>query len=106
MNILLVEDDKKLGELIQYKLKKQLYQVAWEQEADTALDFIERSPFDIYILDWMIPGKTGIELCKEIRMKKNQTPILILTARDAITDRVQGLNAGADLYLTLQPSGC
>ncbi|TXK73859.1 response regulator transcription factor [Paenibacillus sp. N3.4] len=99
MNILLVEDDIKLGELIQYKLKKQLFQVEWAQEADTALAFMERSSFDIYILDWMIPHKTGIELCKEIRMKKNQTPILMLTARDAVIDRVQGLNAGADDYL-------
>ncbi|NOU91689.1 response regulator [Paenibacillus sp. LMG 31456] len=99
MNILLVEDDKKLGELIQYKLKKQMYHVEWAQDADDALDFIERSSFDIYILDWMIPRKTGIELCKEIRVKKNRTPILMLTARDSIIDRVQGLNAGADDYL-------
>ncbi|OXM85605.1 response regulator transcription factor [Paenibacillus rigui] len=99
MHILLVEDDQKLGELIQYKLKKQLYQVEWALEADTAMEFMARSPFDVYILDWMIPHKSGIELCKELRMKKDQTPILMLTARDTITDRVQGLNAGADDYL-------
>ncbi|UJF35650.1 response regulator transcription factor [Paenibacillus hexagrammi] len=99
MHILLVEDDRKLGELIQYKLNKQLNQVEWALDAENAMEFMERSTFDMYILDWMMPHKTGIELCKEIRMKKDRTPILMLTARDSITDRVQGLNAGADDYL-------
>lgn len=99
MNILLVEDDKKLGELVQYKLKKELFQVEWAQDAWTAEAFMERSPFDIYILDWMLPRKSGIELCKEIRARKDFTPVLMLTAKDTVTDRVQGLNAGADDYL-------
>ncbi|MBE1447371.1 response regulator transcription factor [Paenibacillus sp. OAS669] len=99
MNILLVEDDARLGELVQYKLKKELFQVEWAQDAQTAESFIERSAFDIYILDWMLPRKSGIELCKQIRAKKDFTPILMLTAKDTVTDRVQGLNAGADDYL-------
>ncbi|GAA4827677.1 response regulator transcription factor [Paenibacillus vulneris] len=99
MNILLVEDDARLGELVQYKLKKELFQVEWAQDAQTAESFIERSAFDIYILDWMLPRKSGIELCKQIRARKDFTPILMLTAKDTVTDRVQGLNAGADDYL-------
>ena len=99
MNILLVEDDARLGELVQYKLKKELFQVEWAQDAQTAESFIERSAFEIYILDWMLPRKSGIELCKQIRARKDFTPILMLTAKDTVTDRVQGLNAGADDYL-------
>jgi len=99
LNILLVEDDARLGELVQYKLKKELFQVEWAQDAQTAESFIERSAFEIYILDWMLPRKSGIELCKQIRARKDFTPILMLTAKDTVTDRVQGLNAGADDYL-------
>jgi DNA-binding response OmpR family regulator len=99
MHILLVEDDVKLGELIQYKLRKATVPSGMGIKCGKCTRFIERTTFDIYILDWMIPHKTGIELCKEIRMKKNRTPVLMLTARDSITDRVQGLNAGADDYL-------
>jgi DNA-binding response OmpR family regulator len=99
MNILLVEDDPKLGRLIQYKLNKEGFRVEWALDADTAELFILRDTFDIFLLDWMIPKKTGIKLCKELRAARNLTPILILTAKDAVSDRVIGLNAGADDYL-------
>ncbi|WP_282937949.1 response regulator transcription factor [Paenibacillus sp. RC67] len=99
MNILLVEDDKKLGELVQYKLKKELFQVEWAQDAWMAESFMARSAFDVYIFDWMLPRKSGIDLCKETRSRKDFTPVLMLTAKDTVTDRVQGLNAGADDYL-------
>jgi DNA-binding response OmpR family regulator len=99
MNILLVEDDPKLGKLIQYKLNKEGFRVEWALDADDADMFIQRDTFDIFLLDWMIPKKNGIKFCKELRAAKNLTPILILTAKDAVSDRVMGLNAGADDYL-------
>jgi DNA-binding response OmpR family regulator len=99
MNILLVEDDPKLGKLIQYKLNKEGFRVEWALDADAADIFIQRDTFDIFLLDWMIPKKNGIKFCKELRASRNLTPILILTAKDAVSDRVMGLNAGADDYL-------
>ncbi|MDB5055470.1 MAG: two-component response regulator [Bacilli bacterium] len=99
MNILLVEDDPKLGRLIQFKLNKEGFRVKWALNADEADMFIERDTFDIFLLDWMMPKKNGIAFCKELRAARNLTPILILTAKDAISDKVMGLNAGADDYL-------
>jgi DNA-binding response OmpR family regulator len=99
MNILLVEDDRKLGRLIQFKLNKEGFKVEWALDADEADMFIQRETFDIFILDWMMPKKNGIEFCKELRAAKNLTPILMLTAKDAVSDKVMGLNAGADDYL-------
>jgi DNA-binding response OmpR family regulator len=99
MNILLVEDDPKLGRLIQFKLNKEGFRVEWAIDADAADMFIARDAFDIFLLDWMMPKKTGIAFCKELRAAGNLTPILMLTAKDAISDKVMGLNAGADDYL-------
>jgi DNA-binding response OmpR family regulator len=99
MNILLVEDDPKLGRLIQFKLNKEGFRVEWALDADAADIFIQRDKFDIFLFDWMMPKKNGIKLCKELRAARNLTPILILTAKDAVSDRVIGLNAGADDYL-------
>jgi DNA-binding response OmpR family regulator len=99
MRILLVEDDAKLGFLIEYKLKHEGHQVDWARNSDEAESFFAPGAFDLYILDWMLPGKTGLELCKERREQKDRTAILMLTARDAVEDRVKGLMDGADDYL-------
>src|ERR1700730_6524390 len=99
MNILLVEDDPKLGRLIQFKLNKEGFRVEWALDADAADIFIQRDTFDIFLFDWMLPKKNGIKLCKELRAARNLTPILMLTAKDTISDKVMGLNAGADDYL-------
>jgi DNA-binding response OmpR family regulator len=99
MNILLVEDDPKLGRLIQFKLNKEGFKVEWALDADSADMFIQSDTFDIFVLDWMMPKKNGIQFCKELRAAKNLTPILMLTAKDAVSDKVMGLNAGADDYL-------
>jgi DNA-binding response OmpR family regulator len=99
MRILLVEDDVKLGFLIEYKLKHEGHQVDWAKNSEEAESLFAAEAYDLYILDWMIPGKSGLELCKERRKQKDSTAILMLTARDAVEDRVKGLVDGADDYL-------
>ncbi|WP_312113399.1 response regulator transcription factor [Brevibacillus reuszeri] len=99
MHILLVEDDPKLGPLIQYKLSQEYHTVEWVSDPELAMEYVQQTHYDLYILDWMMPKKSGLKLCEEIRASNDQTPILMLTARDAIDDRVTGLNRGADDYL-------
>lgn len=98
MRILLVEDDLKLGFMMEYKLGK-LHSVDWAKNAEEAESYIDYDQYDMYILDWMMPGKNGLQFCKELREKNDKTAILMLTARDAIEDKVAGLNTGADDYL-------
>jgi DNA-binding response OmpR family regulator len=99
MRILLVEDDEKLGPLIEYKLRKQFNTIDWVTDAITAQSYISAGQYDIYIFDWMLPGQTGVELCELLRKRNDHTPILMLTAKDTVADRVAGLNHGADDYL-------
>ncbi|WP_314590042.1 response regulator transcription factor [Paenibacillus terrigena] len=99
MRILLVEDDAKLGFMIQYKLGSEGHQVDWAQTAEEAEVFHDTGDYDLYILDWMLPGKSGLDLCKAWREGQDNAAILMLTARDAIQDRVNGLIQGADDYL-------
>ncbi|WP_424768418.1 response regulator transcription factor [Paenibacillus sp. sgz302251] len=99
MHILLVEDDTKLGFMIEYKLGSEGHQVDWAQNAEEAEAFLSAGGYDIYILDWMLPGKSGLDLCREWRDRQDKTAILMLTARDAVQDRVNGLIQGADDYL-------
>ncbi|KQL43517.1 regulator [Brevibacillus choshinensis] len=99
MHILLVEDDPKLGPLIQYKLNQGYHTVEWVADPELVMDYLQQAHYDLYILDWMMPKKSGLMLCEEIRASNDQTPILMLTARDAIDDRVTGLTRGADDYL-------
>jgi DNA-binding response OmpR family regulator len=98
MRILLIEDDLKLGFMLEYKLGK-LYSVDWAKNAEEAEAYIEFDQYDMYILDWMLPGKNGLQFCKELRAKNDKTAILMLTARGEIDDKVAGLNIGADDYL-------
>jgi DNA-binding response OmpR family regulator len=99
LHILLVEDDPKLGPLIQYKLSQDYHTVEWVADAELAMEYLRQTHYDLYILDWMMPKKSGLVLCEEIRASNDWTPILMLTARDAIDDRVTGLTRGADDYL-------
>jgi len=99
MRILLVEDNKRLSDSLKLSLKDDGYAV------DTAYDGLDgeemaRTPvYDAIILDIMLPGKDGISICRDLRNQRVKTPILMLTARDALDDRVQGLDSGADDYL-------
>ncbi|TYR80838.1 response regulator transcription factor [Priestia megaterium] len=100
MNILLAEDDLQLGELISYMLKKKAgYNVEWVTEGHDAYLYASDAHYDIVILDWMMPNGDGIEVCKRLRKEGYSGAILILTAKDAIQDRIHGLDAGADDYV-------
>jgi heavy metal response regulator len=100
MRILLVEDERKLSAVIRRGLKEVHYAVDLADNGDDALFLAETNPYDLIILDIMIPGKDGISICRNLRKKKNDTPILMLTARDDVEDKISGLDAGADDYLT------
>ncbi|WP_310832089.1 response regulator transcription factor [Paenibacillus pedocola] len=99
MHILLVEDDAKLGYMIQYKLTSAGHRTEWARTSEEAELFFSTTEFDLYILDWMLPGKTGLELCRQQRGLNDNTAILMLTARGEIEDRVSGLLTGADDYM-------
>ncbi|ANB61478.1 response regulator transcription factor [Anoxybacteroides amylolyticum] len=100
MKLLLAEDDLYLGELIVHMLKKKgADKVDWVQEGEDAYEYALASFYDVIILDWMLPNGDGVEICKRLRQKGYSGAILMLTAKDAVQDRVQGLEAGADDYL-------
>lgn len=99
MRVLLAEDDVKLGRLIKHMLEKAVAQVDWVMRGDIAIDYVLHSPYDVIILDWMMPGQTGLEVCDHLRKQNYHGAILMLTAKDAVSDRVLGLDTGADDYL-------
>ena len=106
MKVLLVEDEIDLGKAIQRSLKQEKYIVDWVQNGKEAWSYLDRqtTEYSVAIFDWMLPQLSGLELCKRLRKKQNSLPVLILTAKDRIEDRVQGLDAGADDYL-IKPFG-
>ena len=99
MRLLVVEDEKKLNELITKKLEKEYYGVDSCFDGEEAIRYVEGTEYDAIILDIMLPKFDGFEVIKRIRAKKNKVPILLLTARDNIDDKVKGLDYGADDYL-------
>jgi DNA-binding response OmpR family regulator len=100
MRILLVEDDHKISTAIKQGLEQEAFAVDTEYDADAGLGAALAEAYDLIILDRMLPGTMeGVEVCRRIRAEGNHTPILLLTAKDEIRDRVAGLNAGADDYL-------
>lgn len=99
MRILVAEDEKNLNDIIVKELKQNHYSVDACYDGLSALDYIQCTEYDAIILDIMMPGKSGIDVVKQVRKEKNRVPVLFLTARDSIEDRVAGLDAGADDYL-------
>ena len=99
MRLLVVEDEKKLNDLITKKLEKEYYGVDSCFDGEEAVRYVEGTKYDAIILDIMLPKLDGFEVIKRIRAKKNKVPILLLTARDNIDDKVKGLDYGADDYL-------
>ena len=99
MRLLVVEDEKKLNDLITKKLEKEYYGVDSCFDGEEAVRYVEGTEYDAIILDIMLPKLDGFEVIKRIRTKKNKVPILLLTARDNIDDKVKGLDYGADDYL-------
>ncbi|WP_271077972.1 phosphate regulon transcriptional regulator PhoB [Aurantiacibacter sp. MUD61] len=100
--LLLVEDDSALSELLEYRFENEGYSVRATPDGDEALVLASEDPPDLVILDWMIEGVSGIEVCRRLRREKAtaHVPIIMLTAREAEDDRVRGLETGADDYLT------
>src|SRR4030042_7003405 len=100
MRILLVEDEKGVANFIKKGLEEEYYSIDHSTDAEGGLLFLEANKYDLIILDVMMPGMNGFDLSKNIRKKKIQSPILMLTARDSVKDKVRGLDSGADDYLT------
>lgn len=99
MKILLAEDDTNLGNLLSLLLKKQGIQVTWVEDGQKAYNEVYNDGYDVLVLDWMMPKLSGIDLCRRLRQEEYQGKIIMLTAKDTIEDRVNGLNSGADDYL-------
>ncbi len=99
MRILLAEDQKDLNELLTRRLKKENYTVDACFDGEDALAYLEGARYDALILDIMMPKKDGLDVLKTMRKKGDHTPVLLLTAKDSVDDRVRGLDAGADDYL-------
>lgn len=100
MRVLLVEDDELLGSGIRTGLSQYGYAVDWLKDGQAALRFLKAETFDIIVLDLNLPKVPGLRVLQEMRANGSTVPVLILTARDAIEDRVKGLDSGADDYLT------
>ena len=100
MRVLVVEDEKILADLIKSGLEDEDYSVDTAYDGEEGLFFAENEPFDIIILDIMLPKINGLDMLKILRDKGIKTPVLILTAKSDVEDKVQGLNSGADDYLT------
>lgn len=100
--LILLEDDPALSELLQYRFEKEGYQVRVTGDGDEALLMAQEDIPDIMILDWMVEGTSGIEVCRRLRREKTTAhiPIVMLTAREAEGDRIRGLETGADDYVT------
>jgi DNA-binding response OmpR family regulator len=99
MNLLLVEDERKLSRLLKQLLEEERYSVDVALDGERAEELAETARYDAIILDWMIPKKDGLEVCRELRRNQIRTPVIMLTARGQVHDRVAGLDAGADDYL-------
>jgi two-component system, OmpR family, response regulator len=99
MRLLLVEDDTMIGEAIRSGLKRDGFTVDWVRDGESAAQVLRAEEFDLLLLDLGLPRKSGLEVLTAVRARGLEIPVLIITARDAVSDRVQGLDAGADDYL-------
>ena len=101
MRVLLAEDEPDLARAVKRVLTREGYVVDWVQAGGEALDFLEHdaSIYEVGVFDWMLPEITGVELCRWLRRRSIALPVLMLTAKDKIEDRITGLDAGADDYL-------
>jgi len=100
MRILVVEDEHRLAAVLKQGLLEQGYAVDVAHDGEVGLGLAELEPYDLLVLDVMLPGLDGLALCRRLRAKGRHMPVLLLTARDAVDDRVTGLDSGADDYLT------
>jgi DNA-binding response OmpR family regulator len=99
VKILVIEDDAITAHAIHQGLSREGYETSLANTGEEGFFLLNANSFDLAILDWKLPGRDGIEILKTFRARENRTPVLLLTARDSIEDRVMGLDAGADDYL-------
>lgn len=99
MRILIAEDEKNLNALLKKRLEEQSYSVDACLDGQEAMDYLDCTRYDVIVLDIMMPKKNGLEVLRAFRRQGKQTPVLLLTAKDSVEDRVAGLDAGADDYL-------
>jgi DNA-binding response OmpR family regulator len=99
MNVLLVEDDRSIARFLRRGMEAEGHRVEWTDQGNTAIEYASYFDYDAIILDLMLPDVDGIEVCRRLRREKWRLPILILSARDQVDDRIVGLNAGADDFL-------
>lgn len=99
MNILMIEDDKELCEAVSFRLEQEGFSITACHDGEEGLYYMQESPFDLVILDRMLPHMNGIEVLKEARTRQIRTPVLMLTALGELDDRLTGLNGGADDYM-------
>ena len=100
MRILLVEDERKVASFIARALRENTYAVDVAESGEKAIEFGTDVPYDAILLDVRLPGMSGIEVCRELRQRGIEAPVLMLTARGLVEQKVEGLDAGADDYLT------
>ncbi|MFQ4135013.1 response regulator transcription factor [Nodosilinea sp. PGN35] len=99
IRILIVEDEEKLAKFVQLELSYEGYEVSVAHDGLSGLMAARDHPPDLIILDWMMPGLSGVEVCRRLRQTGTATPVILLTAKDEVSDRVEGLDAGADDYV-------
>jgi len=99
MRVLIIEDDEKTARAISSGLEAGGFSAAVAHTGEEGFFLLNAEPFDLVVLDWMLPGRDGIEILRTLRARGSRTPVLLLTARDAVEDRVLGLESGADDYL-------
>ncbi len=99
MRVLLIEDDVMIGQVVQDALRDAAYAADWVEDGERGMNAMDCQQYDIVLLDLGLPRKSGIDVLRDIRARGNAVPVVILTARDALDDRVSGLDAGADDYL-------
>lgn len=99
MRVLLVEDDRMIGEAVEQALQDAAYAVDWVRDGQTAVNALASQTYGVVVLDLGLPRRDGMEVLRNIRAKNNPVPVVIMTARDALQDRINGLDAGADDYV-------
>ena len=99
MNVLIVEDDKSLARLLQQTVNEAGYVTQVEHNGSVALQLAQNFKFDLILLDIMLPGLDGLEVCRRLRTDRILSPVLMITARDAVDNKVEGLDSGADDYI-------
>src|SRR4029077_2786099 len=104
MRVLIIEDDRKAARLLAKGLQEERFVVDVAYSGEAGDEMASVNEYDAIILDWLLPDKGGIDVCRDLRSRGISTPILMLTARDSLQDRVTGLNTGADDYL-IKPFG-